>query len=182
MSWPPFYAGARVLSPGLSDDGFGEVERDDGTFQTTYHGWPLYYYKTDLTLGQSTGQGKGKTWHVAEVAPPSVVIMKSGMLKYLADADGHTLYVSANDQAGGADTDPVSNCDGVCLQTFEGFHEKNFSSVTSLEPLDFQVFARRGKGGLQIAYKGLPLYRAATDLKSGDKNGVAVDGFTAAVP
>jgi predicted lipoprotein with Yx(FWY)xxD motif len=182
VSWPVFDAGDRLLGAGLDDARFGSIERAEGGFQTTYMGWPLYYYKTDLTLGQLTGQGKGKLWHVAEVSLPSVVIMKSGTLKYLADADGHTLYVSAADQVGSAEADPVSNCQAECRDTFEGFHEKSLSVVTSLESSDFQVFVRSGAGGLQLAYKGMPLYRAATDLKSGDMNGTAFAGFTAAVP
>jgi predicted lipoprotein with Yx(FWY)xxD motif len=182
VSWPIFEAGARVLGAGLDDAAFGSIQRADGAFQTTYHGWPLYYYKADLTLGQMTGQGKGKIWHIAETSLPSITVMKAGLVKYLADVDGHTLYVSAADQVGTADTEPVSNCEGACLQTFEGFHEKKFSAVTVLEMSDFQVFARHGSGGLQLAYKGMPLYRAATDLKSGDMNGTAVAGFTAALP
>jgi predicted lipoprotein with Yx(FWY)xxD motif len=182
VSWPPFDAGARELPDGLSDAGFGTIARDDGTHQTTYMGWPLYYYKSDLLLGQMTGQGKGKTWHVAEVRLPSVAIMKAGAIKYLADAAGRTLYVSAADQVGTADSDPVSVCAGECLETFEAFHDKNLSVVTSLEQVDFGLFARHGAGGLQVAYKGMPLYRAATDLKAGDTNGTQVAGFTAALP
>jgi predicted lipoprotein with Yx(FWY)xxD motif len=182
VSWPPFDAGARVLAPEISDAGFGTIQRADGSHQTTYMGWPLYYYKSDLTAGSVTGQGKGKVWHVAELSPPSVTIMKAGAIKYLADTAGRTLYVSAADQSGTADTDPVSNCSGACLSTFEGFHDNHLSVVSSLEPPDFSVFLRHGAGGLQLAYKGMPLYRAATDLKSGDMNGTAVAGFTAAVP
>jgi predicted lipoprotein with Yx(FWY)xxD motif len=182
VSWPVFDAGDRVLDAALNDADFGRIERPEGGFQTTYKGWPLYYYKSDLTLGQMTGQGKGKLWHVAEVSMPSVMIMKSGTLKYLADADGHTLYVSAADQVGSAEADPVSNCEGDCLDTFAAFHEKNLSVVTSLESSDFQVFVRHGAGGLQLAYKGMPLYRAATDVKSGDMNGTAMVGFTLALP
>lgn len=182
VTWPPFDAGARVLPAALADAGFGTIQRSDGGYQTTYMGWPLYYYKSDLTLGQMTGQGKGKLWHIAEVSMPSVTIMKTPAIKYLADSAGRTLYVSAADQAGTADSDPVSNCAGDCLATFEGFREKNLSLVSSLEPLDFSVFVRQGAGGLQLAYKGMPLYRAATDLKSGDMNGTAVAGFTAALP
>ena len=181
VSWPIFEAGARVLGAGLDDANFGSIQREDGLWQTTYRGWPLYYYKTDLTLGQMAGQGKGKIWHIAEVVLPSVTIMKLGTLKYLADIDGHTLYVSAADQAGTLLDDPISNCSGVCLDTFEPFHEKNFSAVTILEPLDFGVFARTS-AGLQISYKGQPLYRAATDVKSGDMTGTATTGFTAAIP
>jgi predicted lipoprotein with Yx(FWY)xxD motif len=181
-SWPVFDAGERVLPAELADAGFGTIARPEGGFQTTYMGWPLYYYKADLTLGQMTGQGKGKVWHAAESTPPSVVIMKAGAVKYLADTSGHTLYVSADDAKGTTDADPVSNCSGSCLQTFEPFHDHKLSLVSSLEPLDFGVFVRHGSGGLQLAYKGQPLYRAATDKKSGDMTGTVLTGFTAAAP
>jgi len=182
LSWPIFPAGTRILAAGLDDAAFGALHRDDGSWQATYYGWPIYYYKSDLLLGQVAGQGKGKTWHVAQQKPPAVMIMKVGSAKYLGDAAGHTLYVSAADQAGTSSADPVSNCAGTCLATFEPFHEKNFSVVTSLLISDFGSFVRKAKGGLQVAYKGLPLYRAATDLKAGDMTGIGSSGFTAAVP
>ena len=182
ISWPIFPAGARVLAAGLNDAAFGAIHRDDGTWQTTYYGWPIYYYKTDLLLGQVAGQGKAKTWHIVEKKPAGVFIMKPGSFRYLADSAGHTLYVSAADQPGTLLTDPVSNCSGSCLSTFEPFHETNFSVVSSLLTADFGSFVRPGKNSIQVAYKGMPLYRAATDLKSGDMNGTAVSGFTAALP
>jgi predicted lipoprotein with Yx(FWY)xxD motif len=181
-TWPPFDAGARVLGTGLNDAAFGAFVRGDGTWQTTYYGWPLYYYKSDLTLGQLTGQGKGKTWHAAELTLPSIQIMKAGALKYLGDRAGRTLYVSAADQVGTLDTDPVSACDGACLASFTPFRDKHLSVVTSLEEADFSVFVRNGSGGLQLAYKGMPLYSAVTDQKSGDATGLATTGFTAAAP
>jgi predicted lipoprotein with Yx(FWY)xxD motif len=183
VSWPIFEAGSRVLGAGLNDAAFGEIDRGDGVWQTTYYGWPLYYYKSDLLLGQLTGQGKGKTWHVAELTPPSVQIMKGVPgTKYLADATGRTLYVSAADQAGTDQADPVSACEGDCLATFKPFRERHLSVVTSLDESQFTVFARAGAGALQLAYKGLPLYTAKTDTKSGDATGVSSPGFTAAVP
>lgn len=182
LSWPIFPAGARMLAPGLDDAAFGAIHRDDGTWQTTYKGWPVYYYKTDLLLGQVAGQGKAKTWHIVEKKLPSVFIMKPGSFRYLADDSGHTLYVSSADQAGTVSSAPVSNCTGSCLATFEPFHAQNFSAVTSLLIADFASFVRPDKGTIQITYKGMPLYRAITDLKSGDQNGTAVSGFTAALP
>ena len=182
ISWPIFPAGARVLAPGLDENAFGAIHRDDGTWQTTYYGWPIYYYKTDLLLGQVAGQGKAKTWHIVEKKPPAVFIMKPGTIKYLSDASGHTLYVSSADVPGTASSDPVSNCSGSCLSTFEPFHAQNFSVVTSLLISDFGSFVRPGKGTVQVAYKGLPLYRAATDLKSGDTTGTSINGFTVALP
>jgi predicted lipoprotein with Yx(FWY)xxD motif len=183
VSWPLFPAGARVLPAGLDDSAFGAIQRGDGAWQTTYFGWPLYYYKSDVTLGQVSGQGKGKTWHLAQQKPPGVVILlKAGASKYLADRSGHTLYVSAADQVGSSDKAPASTCAGSCLDTFEPFHEQNFSVVTSLSAADFGAFVSSATGGLQVTYKGMPLYRAATDLKSGDVTGTASAGFTAALP
>lgn len=183
VSWPLFPASTRVLAAGLDDNAFGVIQRSDGTWQTTYFGWPLYYYKTDLTLGQVVGQGKGKTWHLAQVRLPGVVIMsKTGSPKYLGDRSGHTLYVSAADQAASGANPAVSACSGSCLSTFEPFHEENFSVVTSLAMADFGAFVPVGTGALQVTYKGMPLYRAATDLKSGDVTGTASAGFTAALP
>jgi predicted lipoprotein with Yx(FWY)xxD motif len=182
VTWPPFDAGSRILGAGLDDSRFGSIQRGDGITQATYMGWPLYYYNKDLLLGQLTGQGKGKVWHAAKVTPPDVVIMKLGTAKYLADGAGFTLYVSAADLAGTSSADPVSNCDSECSKTFVPFHEKSLSAVTSLEPADFSVFVRKGVGGLQVAYKGMPLYRAATDVGPGTQTGTTVMGITAAAP
>jgi len=180
-SWPLFTGGDRVLGPGLDDAAFGTFTHSNGTAQVTYYGGPLYYYKTDLLLGQLTGQGKAKTWHAAEVTPPSVVIMKSGTVKYLADGAGRTLYVSASDTAGSSG-DPVSQCEGACLNAFEPFRDKHLSVVSSLEPQDFSIFVRSGSGGLQLAYKGLPLYLATADVHAGDMHGTETAGFSAALP
>lgn len=181
LSWPIFDAGQRALGTGLDDAAFGTMTRSDGSSQTTYFGWPLYYYKNDLTLGQLTGQGKGKTWHAAEVQQPSIVIMKMGTAKYLATGAGHTLYVSDADLAGSASDEPVSNCGQECLATFEPFHLKTISTVTSLESSDFEVFVRQGHGGLQLAFRGRPLYVAKTDTTPGAMNGGEIPGFAAAI-
>jgi predicted lipoprotein with Yx(FWY)xxD motif len=181
VSWPIFDAGQRGLGAGLDDANFGTITRSDGLSQTTYFGWPLYYYKNDLTLGQLTGQGKAKTWHAAEVVPPSIVVMKAGTAKYLATGAGHTLYVSDADQAGSTSEDPVSNCEQDCLATFEPFHLKTISAVTSLETSDFEVFVRQGHGGLQLAFKGRPLYIAKTDTIPGAMHGAEISGFAAAI-
>jgi predicted lipoprotein with Yx(FWY)xxD motif len=181
VSWPPFDAGARVLGPGLSDAAFGSIQRSDGLWQTTYYGWPLYYYKNDLTVGQMTGQGKGKTWHVAETTPASIVIMKEGAVKYLADGAGYTLYVSAADTVGSESADPVSACSGECLQKFKRFHQKHPSLVPSLEQQEFSVFVADSVE-LQLAFRGHPLYRARSDARAGDTTGTATPGFTVAIP
>lgn len=43
--WPPVLTSAPPLAgEGTSDALLGTVERDDGTTQVTYNGWPLYFY------------------------------------------------------------------------------------------------------------------------------------------
>jgi predicted lipoprotein with Yx(FWY)xxD motif len=181
VTWPPYNAGARTLAPGLDDAAFGTVQRSDGTYQTTYYGWPLYYYKDDVAPASLAGQGKGKTWHVAEVKLPTVVIMREGNTRYLADTAGHTLYVSSADQVGNGSVDPESRCTGSCLSTFKPFSARNLAVVQSLEQDDFWSFVHPN-GSLQLGYKGAPLYRSKDDRKAGDMTGTATTGFTAALP
>jgi predicted lipoprotein with Yx(FWY)xxD motif len=181
VTWPPFNAGARRLVPGLDDAAFGTIQRSDGTYQTTYYGWPLYYYKDDVAPASLAGQGKGKTWHVAEVKLPSVVIMREGNIKYLADTAGRTLYVSSADQVGNDATDPESHCTGSCAGKFRRFSVRNLAVVQSLEQDDFWSFVNPD-GALQLGYKGAPLYIGRGDRKAGDMTGTAETGFTAALP
>ncbi len=59
-TWPLFYsAGPITVPPGLSASSFGLATRTDGKMQTTYNGYPLYYYVNDKAAGQITGQGHG---------------------------------------------------------------------------------------------------------------------------
>lgn len=171
VTWPVFDAGARTLDPQLDPNAFGTILRDDGLYQTTYFGWPLYLYLSDTAAGQIVGQGKGKVWYVAEVTLPNVVIMQESSVRYLADGTGHTLYASSADVLGTKDADPVSNCDATCLQTYEPFREPRLYAVQTLEQEDFSMFIN-GSGTLQVAYKGAPLYRARTDMQGGDLTGV----------
>jgi predicted lipoprotein with Yx(FWY)xxD motif len=181
LTWPPFSAGARVLAAGLNDAAFGTIERADGNRQTTYYGWPLYRYKDDLTAGQIAGQGKARIWHAAEVRLPTVVIMREGTTRYLADGGGHTLYMSSADQPGDGAADPVSNCSGSCLALFERLSARRLSVVQSLEQEDFSALLN-ADGSLQLAYRGAPLYRAHADLQAGDMTGTATQSFVAALP
>jgi predicted lipoprotein with Yx(FWY)xxD motif len=45
----------------------GTIEREDGTYQVTYNGMPLYYWQDDQAPGDTTGNGVGDVWSV--VAP-----------------------------------------------------------------------------------------------------------------
>ena len=65
--WPPFVIEADDTLK--ADDGvtgkLATIKRDDGTDQVTYNGAPLYYFAADTKAGDTTGQGVGGVWFIA---------------------------------------------------------------------------------------------------------------------
>ena len=62
--WPVFFAQEILVPPELNKTDFQGFLRDDGSIQTTYKGWPLYYYFEDEAAGDAKGQGLGDVWYV----------------------------------------------------------------------------------------------------------------------
>jgi predicted lipoprotein with Yx(FWY)xxD motif len=184
IAWPAFDAGKRTLATSLNPAVFGSVSRTDGLGQiTTYYGWPLYYYRSDTAGGLINGQGKSKTWHVATVSPHNMMIMRDNTNpRYIADGDGRTLYVFAQDTVGTPGSDPISTCVGDCLLQYPPFQRNGINAVSSLAPNDLSLFVRPDTRRQQVAYKGAPLYLSAADMRSGDQKGVAMGWAVAAAP
>jgi predicted lipoprotein with Yx(FWY)xxD motif/plastocyanin len=63
-NWPVFNVPNIVVQPPLSSADFGTITRDDGLKQTTFKGWPLYYYIKDQAAGDTLGQGVNNVWFV----------------------------------------------------------------------------------------------------------------------
>jgi predicted lipoprotein with Yx(FWY)xxD motif len=69
-AWPPLLVQQGempVAGDGVDGAKVGLTERDDGAFQVTYDGAPLYFWNGDRQPGDTTGQGVGDVWFV--VAP-----------------------------------------------------------------------------------------------------------------
>jgi predicted lipoprotein with Yx(FWY)xxD motif len=65
-NWPVFYR-AQVAPPdGVSADDFGIITREDGTEQTSFRGYPLYYYTGDAAPGDTNGNDMMDLWHVVD--------------------------------------------------------------------------------------------------------------------
>jgi len=62
--WPVFYAANVIPQPPLLAGDFRAITRDDGTMQSTYLGWPLYYYAQDQVAGDTKGQQFNNLWFV----------------------------------------------------------------------------------------------------------------------
>ena len=71
--WPAFSAGNIQVSEPLRASNFGTITLSGGTVQTTYLGWPLYYYSGDTAPGDTKGYGVLNIWYV--MAPAGVVTM-----------------------------------------------------------------------------------------------------------
>jgi predicted lipoprotein with Yx(FWY)xxD motif len=181
IAWPIFNAEPRVLPPALDDSLFGSIERPNEPPQTTYKGWPLYYYKNDLAPGDVKGHAGGRIWNLATVILPNIVVIRVGTVRFVADEGGRTLYNSSADTKGTTATPPVSACSGACLDEFEPFVLTYLAPVSYLLPSDFSYFVR-ADGAPQIAYKGAPLYLSYADQRSTETNGTAVPGWSVAAP
>lgn len=76
--WPPLLVDADVTpiagdgAERLADDADAEllatIERDDGTLQVTYGGWPLYYFANDAEPGDVKGQALNDVWFLVDVS------------------------------------------------------------------------------------------------------------------
>jgi predicted lipoprotein with Yx(FWY)xxD motif len=71
-AWPPFYTSTLSLPQGLNASEFGTITRTDGTKQTTYMGYPLYFYAYDKQAGQTNGQGVGHVWYLLTASGPTM--------------------------------------------------------------------------------------------------------------
>lgn len=67
--WPPLLTGsAPQAGSGADASLLGTTKRTDGTTQVTYKSHPLYFFRGDKSVGDTSGQGKEGTWFVVSPA------------------------------------------------------------------------------------------------------------------
>jgi predicted lipoprotein with Yx(FWY)xxD motif len=66
-AWPPYLLPETTrLTGSVGMEGtVALIEREEGKYQVTYNGMPLYYFKDDKAPDDATGQGVGDVWFVA---------------------------------------------------------------------------------------------------------------------
>ena len=164
VAWPIFSAGTVTVSSPLDPADFGSITRTDGSKQTTYYGWPLYYYKGDTKAGDTNGENVLKVWFVIK-PDESVLISHSATLGlFLTDTSGKTLYYFMKDTSG------QSACTGTCITTWPPFSADTVTAPSVLNVGDFSSVSR-ADGMKQTAFMGRPLYYYSGDTKPGDTNG-----------
>ena len=68
-NWPPYLVGPEDNVNNVKAGVGGKVDtifRTDNSIQVTYNGKPLYFYASDKTSADVTGDGVGGVWHVAK--------------------------------------------------------------------------------------------------------------------
>lgn len=184
--WPVYYAPNLVPGTGIDAADFGTITRSDAAMQTTYKGWPLYYYKDDNAAGDVTGEAVGNVWFVAKPdyslmlasaqlvgkdgkSYTSAYVEGTGATEYLVDVAGRTLYAFNKD---------FNNINKFTKSDFSNnavwpiFHTDISKLPSILNVADFAEIDVFGQP--QLTYKGHPLYYFGEDGNPGENKGVSV--------
>ncbi|MEO6732613.1 MAG: hypothetical protein ABIN01_15440 [Ferruginibacter sp.] len=191
-AWPVFYPdiATTTFGSGLLGADFNTITTGAGVKQTTYKGWPLYYYApggVQEAAGKTDGEGVGNIWFVAK---PDYSIMianyqltgangtnylanytpGNGRTIYLTDEKGNTLYAHATDSAfKNKFTTPTFTNNAV----WPIYETTNIKVPSILDKSLFVVTNFNGKN--QLTYKGWPLYYYGADnMVRGSTKGITI--------
>jgi predicted lipoprotein with Yx(FWY)xxD motif len=186
-TWPVYYSANASTDLNVKATEVGIITRTDGKKQTTFKGYPLYFYKDDLAIGEIKGDGVAGIWFVAK--PDYAIMMANfqltgangktylktyvegvGKTVYLTDDKGRTLYSFSPDKnnKNTFTTDLTKN--GI-WPVYEG-ELKSFPSVITKDLVAVIDVTTVGKK--QLTFKGWPLYYYSQDLVRGDNKGVSI--------
>lgn len=167
-----------TFGAGINSADFNTMITLSGTPQTTYKGWPLYYYAPGgvaENAGEIKGEGIDNVWFVAKTNY-SITIANyqlkgsngidylsnytpgSGATNYLCDEKGNTLYFFARDSAF---KNKFTRADFSNNATFPIYETDNITVPSTLDKTLFSVIIFNGKK--QLTYKGWPLYYFGAD-------------------
>ncbi len=185
--WPAFYKENPSIGTGLTATDFGVITRADGSKQTTYKGWPLYYYQNDAATGDVKGDKVNNTWFVAK-ADYTVMLANTqlvghngtqynsqmqpgqGITQLMTDAGGRTLYAFAPDKFNKNTFTKSDFSNNGVWPIYEMSAVQSIPSI--LDKTQFSVIDVYGKK--QLTYKGWPLYYFGNDLMvRGNTKGVS---------
>ncbi|MBH8567428.1 hypothetical protein KB206_00925 [Microvirga sp. STS02] len=186
--WPVYYEASVKAPKGLNATDFATKNTPDGRLQTTYKGWPLYYYapatggaNTREAPGLTGGNAIGGIWHVVNPAYNVLLASKNVEDKtthvvssktFLVDGQGRTLYYFAKDNS--SPTTQPTNCTGGCATIWPALYLSTPVAPSSLKTTDFATITREASVASgpygnstgtreQLTYKGHPLYYYAGD-------------------
>jgi predicted lipoprotein with Yx(FWY)xxD motif len=168
VNWPIFYADQLQIPAFLNKEDFAEITRADGTKQSTYKGWPLYYFVNDVSAGDVNGEAVGGVWFTAKADYKVMLGNSAERGDYLTDDYGRALYYFDKDPLG------ASVCEGNCLVNWPVYDQLAGALPSTLNAADFGMISR-SDGSKQTAFKDFPLYYFIQDQEHGDMEGQGVN-------
>jgi predicted lipoprotein with Yx(FWY)xxD motif len=196
-TWPPFYASGLNLPSDLSPlaRGFSTITRSDGTKQTTYNGWPLYYYAADKSAGSVTGEGLNQLGGLWYAIPPTLtqtggqiiggasyglgVAYKPSIGIYLTNSTGFTLYFRSTDTPNSGTT--TCNTD-ACEKNWPAFYTPTTAEPPGPNSAGFGTITPYNSTKI-ATYDGYALFYWIGDTNPGDSLGQGIGNFyVATVP
>jgi predicted lipoprotein with Yx(FWY)xxD motif len=177
-TWPVFNATHLNVGTGLDTSDFKSMTRSDGKIQTTYKGWPLYYFQNDSKAGDVNGEAVGGIWFVAKpdytimlakgqlvgkdgVSYDSTYTPNAGKTLYLTDAWGVTLYAFAHDKA---DSNSFTKSDFSNDNVFPIFQVG--TTLVAPSTIDKSLLSSLNVfGKTQFVFNGWPIYYYGVDNK-----------------
>jgi predicted lipoprotein with Yx(FWY)xxD motif len=178
-AWPIFYADSATttFTGGLSGSDFKTITTSAGAKQTTYKGWPLYYYApggTQELAGETKGEGSNNVWFVAKnysimianyqltgangINYLSTYLPGDGRTNYLCDEKGNTLYFFARDSAY---KNKFTRADFSNNAVWPIYETDDIRVPSTMDKTLFVATTVNGKK--QLTYKGWPLYYFGAD-------------------
>lgn len=191
-AWPPFYASSLTLPSGLSPSNFSTITRPDGSKQTAYNGWPLYYYVADTSAGSMFGEGLNQFGGLWYAIPPTLqqsggqivggspynvgVAYKPSIGLYLTNGTGFALYFRATDTANSGTT----TCNtSICEKNWPVFYTAALKLAPGLSTADFGTITPYNSTRI-VTYDGYALFYWIGDAAPGDTLGQGIGSFYAA--
>ncbi len=171
--WPVFNA-ATTNVQGINASDVGQFTRADGTTQTTYKGFPLYYFRPDANPGDIGGEAI-PDWFVVRSPFYTMMTLNAAGRHRLTDGAGRSLYFFAQDTVGNP---PRSACLGTagdrttCVGNWPIFLASTTVLESNINPSRVTVFTRASDNLQQSAIDGHPLYYFADDRVPGDDLGL----------
>jgi len=171
VAWPSFYEDNLTIGTGLTASDFGVITRTDGKKQSTFKGWPLYYFQSDAKPGDVNGDKVANLWAVAKadytvmVASGQLVgldggnyndqgVAATGASTYLTDPTGRTLYLLTKDST---NTNKFTKSDLSNDPTWPMDQVTGVGSIPSvLDKTQFATITVFGK--TQLVCKKRPMY------------------------
>jgi predicted lipoprotein with Yx(FWY)xxD motif len=181
-AWPAFDVLEPQPAAALDPVAIARFHRQDGAWQTTYHGHPLYYRAGETQAHDVSRDGVDQRWFVARdylafMASSRTFTPAGGdspMGAFLTDGFGRTLYVCLDDEPGSAGAEPITSCDEECARTrpiFDASETERTTLLPSALPAGALNELVRADGSLQLTYRGWPLYFFTGDTLAGSTEG-----------